>query len=129
MQRIRDDLNIFSPEVSKFVFREGTDWAEDSPRIVSMKTELLECLKPMEVQVTKSKEKGKGYHRMVLFCNKNLRLYNNIREFLGDLPELNLNSSGIEKKIYSPSKVVKLVETIHVKLIISRVGNYKVFYN
>lgn len=99
MQRVRDDLDVFSPDVTKYVFKEGTDYAEDSPRIIGIKEELTRYLKPLEMRVSKSKEKGKGYSRFMLFCNRNLRLYNNIQEFLLDLPELNSNGSLVDKKI------------------------------
>lgn len=99
MQRVRDDLNVFSPEVTKYVFQEGTDWAEDSTRVIGMKEDLVQCLKPMEIQVTKSKEKGKGYYRFILFCTKNLRLYNNVQEYFLDISELNGNSAAVTKKI------------------------------
>ena len=99
VQRMRDDLDIFSPDVSKYAFQKDTEFSEESPRIIGLKDELVSCLKPLEMRVSKSKEKGKGYERYMLFCSRNLRLYNNVQEYLLDLPELNSNSRSLERKI------------------------------
>ena len=99
MQRMRDDLDIFSPDVSKFVFRDGTEYSSESPLITNIKDNLITDLKPLEMRVSKSKEKGKGYYRYMIFSSKNLRLYNTVEEYLKDLPELKTNDRVIFQKI------------------------------
>lgn len=112
MQRVRDDLDIFSPEVSKFVFKENTRYSEDSPLIVDLKDELTSCLKPLEMRVSKSKEKGKGYFRYMLFCSRNLRLYNTIEEYFNDIDELKGNSAILDRKVERMEQLARINSSI-----------------
>ena len=99
---MRDDLNVFSPEVEKFVFKPGDS---ESSRIISLKEDLVSKLKPLEMRVSKSKEKGKGFSRFMVFSSQNLRLYNTVDEYLDDIKELQSNSVLIDKRI---EKIQKL---------------------
>ena len=99
MQRMRDDLDVFNSDVAKFVFKEGTEYSSESPLITNIKDNLITDLKPLEMRVSKSKEKGKGYWRYMIFSCKNLRLYNTVEEYLKDLPELDHNNKLINQKI------------------------------
>lgn len=95
--RIRSSLNIFSPGVAEKVFEQNSEYnqAED-PKILAIKDTLINKLQPMEFVVTKSKEQGKFYRCFMLFCNENLRLYNNVNEYLKDVHQLEQNNKYIE---------------------------------
>lgn len=98
-QRIRDDLSIFSDEVVQYIFKKESDIQPSSSIVQMHKEKLLEVLKPMEFRVTKSKEKGKGSFRFMLFCPENLRLYNYVEDYLSDMPNIAKNNANLEIKI------------------------------
>lgn len=112
MQRIRDDLNIFSPDVAKYVFKENSSFSIDSPKIINIKDEIIRDLKPIEMRVTKSKEKGKGYFRYMLFCSRNLRIYNYIDEYIEDTTDLLQNNKKLISKIEKISTLAKINNSI-----------------
>lgn len=101
MQRIRNDLNLFSDAVSKYVFdKNSVEYSSpESPSVQILMDELNEYLKPLEMRVTKSKERGKGYSTFMLFCTKNLRIYNNISEYIRDMDEYNKINPSLNTKI------------------------------
>ena len=101
MQRIRNDLNLFSDAVSKYVFdKNSVEYGSpESPTVQILMDELNEYLKPLEMRVTKSKERGKGYSTFMLFCTKNLRIYNNISEYIRDMDEYNKINPSLNTKI------------------------------
>lgn len=100
MQRIRDDINILSPEVASKILKPNSKYDNtDSPHILSIKDELIDVLKPIEITVTKSKEQGKGYSTFMLFCVKNLRIYNTIDEYVDDMIEFNKLNKKLKQKI------------------------------
>ena len=87
MQRVRDDLTLFSSEVVPYVFYRDGEFSSESPQMINLKDDLTKVLKPLEMRVSKSKEKGKGFSRFMLFCSQNLRLYNTVKEYLDDVLE------------------------------------------
>lgn len=99
MQRIRDDLDLFHPEVAKDVFLEDSFYIPESPQILDIADDLKRYLKPLEMRVTKSKEKGKGYHKYMLFCTKNLRIYNFVDEYFEDMKTFDINNKKIIKRV------------------------------
>lgn len=112
MQRVRDDLTIFSPEVEKYIFKEGSELQSESPVILDSKDDLEKILKPLEMRVSKSKEKGKGFSRFMLFCTQNLRLYNTIDEYFDDLKELKSNARIIDKKVEKIQQLARINSSI-----------------
>lgn len=116
MQRIRNDLTIESDAVSKYVFDEKFKNynSVDSPEVQLMLDELNQYLKPLEMHVTKSKERGKGYSSFMLFCTKNLRIYNNVSEYMDDMNEFNKINPILKMKIKNTldlSRINNIVET------------------
>lgn len=101
LQRMHQELNVFSEEVSKYVFDENSDKYNNpqSPEVLAIEQQLINDLKIAEVSVTKSKEKGKGYHTYMLFCSKNLRMYNTVNEYLDDMKEFMVVNTKLNSKI------------------------------
>lgn len=60
---------------------------------------LKDVLVPYEVKITKSKDSVKDKKTFMLFCNENLRIYNNIDEYLSDRKQLQMNTKEIESDL------------------------------
>lgn len=101
MQRIRHDLNIFDEDVKDDVYnKDSKDYGtSDSLKIIELEKELTKNLLPIEMTVTKSKEQGRGYSRYLLFCTKNLRIYNYIDEYIKDMIEFEKLNNALRMKI------------------------------
>lgn len=103
MFRQREGLSIFSDEVKKFVFNEYDYTSnlqnEFEPNILKYKNEIDLNLIPIEIKITKSKDEGRNAFCYILLCKQNLRMYNNVREYLTDLPIIIKNQMFLESKI------------------------------
>lgn len=108
MQRVRDDLTLFSSEVVPYVFYRDGEFSSESPQMINLKDDLTKVLKPLEMRVSKSKEKGKGFSRFMLFCSQNLRLYNTVKEYLDDVDEIRRNNKIVDQKIEKVQKLANL---------------------
>lgn len=71
---------------------------------------LKDVLIPYEVKITKSKDSGKDKKTFMLFCKENLRIYNNIEEYVADNKQLKQNTKDLEAALndilidtYSPN--------------------------
>ena len=84
----------FDPAVRQFVIDDEYKIGKDqlSPDILRLKDQICSDVIPLEVKITKSKDGGKDQSRYLLFCKKNLRIYNTIGEYIRDMKPL-LNSS------------------------------------
>jgi hypothetical protein len=71
------------------------------PEIVKLTSIITDVLIPFEVKITKSKESGKDFTRYSLFCTENLRIYNNLQEYLDDARTLYPTSKRLENDIKS----------------------------
>jgi hypothetical protein len=102
MMRMREDKNFLSEGVREHVIVKNTsELPQDivSPDILAIKDKLAETLIPLEIKITKSKDSEKNKSKFLLFCTENLRIYNNINEYIKDVPALKINSSRLEKDI------------------------------
>jgi len=80
----------FTPAVAKYVFDKDMYTGPDqlSKDILLKKDQICSDLIPFEVKITKSKDAGKDARTYALFCKHNLKIYNNVREYLTDLPAM-----------------------------------------
>ncbi len=104
MMRMREDKNFLSEGVRNQVVinkktPDGVSQDSISPEILSIKDRLHNVLVPLEIKITKSKDSEKNKSRFLLFCKENLRIYNNIDEYIKDAPVLRVASSKLEKDI------------------------------
>jgi len=104
MMRMREDKNFLSEGVreqviSKKKVQDGIPQDSVSPEVLAIKDKLASVLIPIEIKITKSKDSEKNKSRFLLFCKENLRIYNNIDEYIQDSPILKINSSKLEKDI------------------------------
>lgn len=103
MMRMREDKNFLSEGVREQVVAkkvaDGVPQDAVSPEVLAIKDRLSDVLVPLEIKITKSKDSEKNKSRFLLFCKENLRIYNNIDEYIKDAPMLKVNSSKLEKDI------------------------------
>lgn len=103
MMRMREDKNFLSEGVREQVVRVNKDhnssYDNVSPEILAIKDRLVDVLVPLEIKITKSKDSEKNMSRFLLFCKENLRIYNNIDEYIKDAPVLKTASAKLEKDI------------------------------
>lgn len=111
MCRMREDLSPLSEEVRKDVFDLTTDDDNNSEEFdetflaEKIRNNIVTDLIPFEVKITKSKDSTKNVKRFSLFCNKNLRIYNKISEYLADAPLIENNSKFLRKDINTLSSM------------------------
>ncbi len=107
--RMREDKTPFDDEVKQYIFKDGPiKLDENDPLIVRMKDEIIKDFIPMEVKITKAKETGKGTKRYVLFCKKNVRIYNYLDDYLNDIQCLIKNTRQLESSIRSLTNTSQL---------------------
>jgi hypothetical protein len=104
MMRMREDKNFLSEGVREQVVTkkktaDGIPQDAISPEVLAIKDRLSNILVPLEIKITKSKDSEKNKSRFLLFCKENLRIYNNIDEYIKDSPMLKIASSKLEKEI------------------------------
>jgi hypothetical protein len=104
MARMRNDLTFLHESVRPHVIPkktlpDGVTTDFVSPEILKYKDKLVEVLVPFEIKITKSKDSEKDQSRFLLFCKDNLRIYNNIDEYLKDAPVIEANSNRLEKDV------------------------------
>lgn len=104
MCRMRRDLNPLTDPVLPHVTDKQLHFDTNDqlkPEIAKLTSIITEVLIPFEVKITKSKESGKDFTRYSLFCTENLRIYNNIQEYLDDARTLYPTSKRLENDIKS----------------------------
>jgi len=105
MLRMREDKNFLSEGVREQVIvnkksqNDGYITDAVSPEILSIKDKLYEILVPLEIKITKSKDSEKNKSKFLLFCKDNLRIYNNIQEYIRDAPTLKIYSEKLDSDI------------------------------
>jgi hypothetical protein len=104
MLRMREDKNFLSEGVREQVVikKQATDGGVPdavSPEILSIKDRLYDTLVPLEVKITKSKDSEKNKSRFFLFCKENLRIYNNIDEYIKDAPLIKIHSDRLDNDV------------------------------
>lgn len=101
---MRDDKNFLSEGVREQVIvkkklADGMPQDTVSPEILAIKDKMKDALVPLEIKITKSKDSEKNKSRFLLFCKQNLRIYNNIDEYIKDAPTLEVSSAKLAKEI------------------------------
>lgn len=101
MCRQRRDINAFDENVKRHCFSDDAIMDNDqiNPAILKIKDQICENLIPMEIKITKSKDDGKDESTMWLFCKQNLRIYQNINDYIQDVPDLVNNTKNLQKEI------------------------------
>jgi len=104
MCRMRPDKNFLSEEVRPFSIpkkpqADGNVLDFVNPEILKIKDQIIDVLVPFEFKITKSKDSEKDKTKYLLFCKHNLRIYNNINEYIRDAPLIKNNSDRLEKDV------------------------------
>lgn len=101
MCRMRKDLNPLTPPVIDHI-TDGRHKADDgslTQQVLQLQNMISSVLIPFEIKITKSKESGKDVSRYSLFCEENLKIYNNIQEYIDDAQTLYKKSKRLEDDI------------------------------
>jgi len=104
MLRMMDTVkDIFDDSVQRDCFSTN-QYLDDnnnqlSPQLLKYKEQLVTELIPMEFRITKSKNSAKGSSKFMLFCKRNLKIYDQLDYYLNDLKALNMNSTNLRKEI------------------------------
>ena len=72
---------------------------QNKSNILKLKDQMSKDLIPFEVEITKSKEGGRGVVKYMLFSERNLRIYDNVDQYLSDLQELNTRSKTLQSDL------------------------------
>lgn len=103
MCRMCSHLSVFSDGVFKFAFPvdmlDHNDPSKLSSEALQKETEISENLVPFEVKITKAKDGGRDEWCYMFFCKQNLKIYNNAREYLTELPYIIKTSKALEDDI------------------------------
>jgi hypothetical protein len=102
MMRMREDLNFLSEYVRNNVVKKDMTnplSPDVTPDILAIKDKLVDILVPVEIKITKSKDSAKNQTRFLLFCKENLCIYNNVQEYIADIPQISTNNTKLVKDI------------------------------
>ena len=101
MCRMDTSKDPFSDIVRKHCFSQEHYVNKDQidPQILKLKDKICDDLIPFECEITKSKEGGKGSMRFMLFCKHNLKIYDNIQQYIDDMPKMKKKSKKLQDDI------------------------------
>lgn len=101
MCRMNHNIDPFDKAVQKCCFLSENFTSQDQidPKILQLKDSICEDLVPFEIELTKSKEGGKGVIKYCLFCKQNLRIYDTINQYLHDMPQMVKKSDALLQDI------------------------------
>jgi len=93
--------NPFSPEVSNYVISDDLRIDENTfnQDIMERHDKICEDLIPIEMKITKAKDSENSQIVYFLFCKRNLRIYENLNQYLNDIPDLLRKSNKLSDDI------------------------------
>lgn len=103
MCRMCNHMSVFSEDVRRHVFDDSCFDSKNpnniSPDILKYEDKLVVNLIPFEIKITKAKDGGRDEWRYLLFCKQNLKIYNNVREYLSELPYIVKSTNNLDNDI------------------------------
>jgi hypothetical protein len=91
-----------------YLFPDNDSWANNTKSSSKLKSDILdkldqlkEELYPFEIKISKSKEGGRDNREYQVFSKTNLRIYDQIPEYIKDMPELVKNTNILDNEINS----------------------------
>ena len=94
MIRMRRDLDILSDAVKTHIYDENST-SQLTLQDVSINQEIQKLI-PFEIKITKAKDGEKDKFKYLLFSGSNTKIYDNMDEFILDLPE----HKRVNKELY-----------------------------
>jgi len=95
MIRLRSDADLLHPQVKNDVSNEG----DEHLSMMDITGQYFQSLVPLEVKITKAKEGKKNMMKFHLFSGLNLRVYDKLSDFTGDIPSYKQSSSELQNQI------------------------------
>ena len=101
MCRMDNTKDPFDTIIQKHCFSQEHYSSKDQikPEILKLQSQITEDLMPFECEITKSKDGGKGSIKYMLFCKHNLRIYDNIQQYLDDMDQMRKQSKALQNDI------------------------------
>ncbi len=93
MIRQRPELDILNDTVAPDLM------IDENLNFSNISKDYLNTLIPFEVKITKAKDGAKNNKRFHVFCHRNLRIYQNINEFLSDIDSCKVKSDALQSKL------------------------------
>jgi len=97
MTRICYNKTFLDNDVAKQVIPRDINTASQAD--LAAYEQMCKVLVPYEVKITKAKEGEKDKTKYMLFCKENLRIYDNVDQYIQDRKQLIHNTNSLEKKI------------------------------
>ena len=107
MCRKCDFLTFLDNQVSYDVLKDASG-APPSPQDLVAYESLAKVLIPYEVRITKAKDGTAGKTKYLLFCTENLRIYDNVEQYVNDSRQLKINTRNLENEIMQMSTMANL---------------------
>lgn len=108
MGRMHRDLDIFNnPEIKDFLLPDFEDLEDQKLKnaVITYKEYLKQVINPYEIKITKAKESNRDVTYYMAFCSENLKIYNNIYEFIKEMDEMNKRSKLLLNSIEQSSNL------------------------
>lgn len=102
MCRKCDFLTFLDNQVAYDVLKDESG-APPSPQDLVAYEALSKVLIPYEIRITKAKEGTAGKSKYMLFCTENLRIYDNVEQYVHDSRQLKINTRNLENEIVQMS--------------------------
>lgn len=101
MCRMTSHLDPFDDIIQKHCFNQDHYSSKNQikPEILKLQSQITQDLVPFECEITKSKDGGKGSVKFMLFCKHNLRIYDNIQQYLDDIEQMKRQSKALQSDI------------------------------
>lgn len=108
MSRMCNNRTFLDNDVSRDVCTEEQR-TSTKPRDIAIRDELSKILIPYEVKITKAKEGIKDKSKYMLFCCENLRIYDNIEQYLRDRKQLKSNTKNLEQQVIEMGQYQEII--------------------
>ena len=102
MGRMHRDLDIFNnPEIKDFLLPDFDNLEDQKLKnmVITYKEYLKQIINPYEIKITKAKESNRDVTYYMAFCSENLKIYNNIYEFINEMDEMKRRSKLLQNSI------------------------------
>jgi len=95
MIRLRGDADLLHPQVKNDVNKDN----EEQLSMMDITGQYFQSLVPLEIKITKAKEGKKNMMKFHLFSGLNLRVYDNLQEFISDIPTFRQHAQELQNQI------------------------------
>lgn len=102
MGRMHRDRDIFNdPTIKEFLLPDFENLEDERLKntVITYKEYLKQVINPYEIKITKAKESNRDVTYFMAFCSENLKIYNNIYEFINEMNDMIKKSKFLQHSI------------------------------